>query len=65
MAIIAYDKNGFVYYDLGNRRGVLAASNATFVSVSGNFIVYRKNNHTYKAELNNNGYITISNILVA
>ncbi len=62
--IIAYDKNGSVYYDWGNRRGILVASNATFVSVSGNFIVYRKNNRTYKAEVNNNGYIVRSGILV-
>lgn len=62
--IIAYDKNGSVYYDWGNRRGILVASGATFVSVSGNFIVYRKNNRTYKAEVNNNGYIVRSGILV-
>ena len=64
MVIIAYDRNGSVYYDYGNRHGILVASNATFVSVSGNFIVYRTNNRTYKAEVDKNGYICRSGILV-
>ena len=62
--IIAYEKNGSVYYDYGNRRGILVSSNSSFVSVSGNFIVYEKNGHIYKAEINDNGYICRSGILV-
>lgn len=62
--IIGYDKNGNVYYDYDNRRDNLVASNAKFVSVSGNFIVYERNGHIYKAEVNSAGYISRNNILV-
>ena len=62
--IIAYDKNGNVYYDYNNIRGILVASNARFVSTSGNYIAYEKNGHIYKAEVNSNGYICRRNILV-
>lgn len=62
--IVAYDKNGSVYYDYGNRHGILVTSNARFVSVSGNYIVYEKNGHIYKAEVNSFGSICRSGILV-
>jgi len=62
--IIAYEKNGSVYYDWGNRRSILVANNASLVSVSGNFIVYKKNGRVYKAEVNENGYIRARDIFV-
>lgn len=63
--IIGYQRGNNVYYQYGNRSDILVASNARFVSVSGNFIVYEQNGHTYKAEVDSNGYICRSNILVA
>ena len=64
MPIIAYEKNGKVYYDYGYRRLIYVAD-GSFVSVSGNFIVYKKNNgHIYKAEVNQNGYICRRDIYV-
>lgn len=64
MVIVAYNKNGNVYYDYNNERGKFVASNAKFVSVSGNYIVYEKNGHIYKAEVNSSGSICTNNILV-
>lgn len=63
--IIGYQKGNNVYYQWGSRSNILVASNARFVSVSGNYIVYEKNGRTYKAEVNQNGYIVRNNILVA
>lgn len=63
--IIGYQKGNNVYYQWGCRSNILVASNARFVSVSGNFIVYEKNGRTYKAEVDQNGYIVRNNILVA
>ena len=63
--IIGYQKGNSVYYQWGNRSNILVASNARFVSVSGNYIVYEKNGRTYKAEVDQNGYIVRNNILVA
>lgn len=63
--IIGYQRGNNVYYQYGNRSDILVASDARFVSVSGNFIVYERSGHTYKAEVDSNGYICRYDILVA
>ena len=62
--IIGYQKGNNVYYQWENRSNILVANNARFVGVSGNYIVYEKNGRTYKAEVDQNGYIRCNNILV-
>lgn len=62
--IVAYESNGTVYYDYGNRTRIYVASNAKFISVSGNFIVYEQRGTIYKAEVNSNGTICRSGIYV-
>ncbi len=62
--VIAYEKYGSVYYDFGIMKSNLVSTQATLVSVSGNWIVYEKNGHIYKAEVNSNGYIKQRDVLV-
>lgn len=60
--IIAYDKNGNVYYDYGCRKSNLVGR-GSLVSASGNCIIYKNENRIYKAELDCNGWIKSRGIL--
>lgn len=62
--IIAYEKNGSIYYNWGNRSNIFVVSNARLVSVSGNFIVYEQRGSIYKAEVDSNGNVCRTNIYV-